>query len=465
MSPKDAIIVGGGISGLAVAHRLKAAGRDILLLEKGKRLGGAVLTRKTSGFLIDCGPNSTLETSSEIHDFVDGLGLADERVYANSEAKKRYILKNGKLQALPASPPAFFASKLFSARAKFRLLAEPFIKPAPEENEETIAEFVERRLGREFLDYAINPFVAGVYAGDPKKLSVQSAVRKVYALERDYGSLIRGAIKGAKARKARGDVEKTKAQLFSFRGGMSVLTDRLAEKLGSIIQTNCEMTSVKPLADGGYEVSLRNGAKNVSLETAQIVFATPAHVTAAVLRAFNSNLSAALEEIDYPPVAVVFLGYESKPPGRDLDGFGFLVPEVEQRKILGTIWSSTIFPERAPNGGAALTTFVGGDRQPEIAEKEEAEIVEIVLTELKDILSFRKQPDVVHVHRWQKAIPQYKLGHGKRIAAVEDFEAAHPGLHIAGNFRDGVSLGDCVFNSKALAERCLARSRMLDHRN
>ncbi|MFQ5708594.1 MAG: protoporphyrinogen oxidase, partial [bacterium] len=213
---KDAVIIGGGISGLATAYRLLKSGLDILLLEKSAHIGGAIHTEEFDGFLIDYGPNSTLDTSPRIGGFLKEIGLQDERVAANANAKRRYILKNGQLLPLPMNPPQFVMSRLFSLRAKLRLLREPFISAAPHDQEESIAEFVERRLGREFLDYAINPFIAGVYAGDPCRLSVRSAVSKIYGLEKKYGSLIKGAIKGAKERKKRRESDKTKAQLFSF---------------------------------------------------------------------------------------------------------------------------------------------------------------------------------------------------------------------------------------------------------
>lgn len=453
---KDAVIIGGGISGLSTAYRLKSVGLDVLLLEKSQSTGGTIQTEKIDGFLVDYGPNSTLDTSPKIRQFIEELGLQDERVNANENANRRYILRNGELRPLPMNPPQFLVSSLFSLKAKLRLLAEPFISPAPEDKEETIAEFVERRLGPEFLDYAINPFIAGVYAGDPERLSVRSAVSKIYALEKNYGSLIKGAIKGAKERKKRSEIEKTKAQLFSFRQGMEQLSKALTSKLVNNVEADSEIIKISQATDDyKYEVLYSKGGKRLCAKTKALIFTTPAYITAGYMQPFNASLALYLREIVYPPVAVVFLGFKKNVPCRPLDGFGFLVPKVEKRRILGTIWSSTIFPNRVLDNGIALTTFIGGMRQPELVSRNDKEICKLVLDDLRDIMQLEGQPDVFKIKRWQKAIPQYELGHQKCIDAVEKFETEHPGMFISGNFRSGISVGDCIIQSETVAQRVL----------
>ena len=453
----DAVVIGAGISGLATAYRLRRAGLDILLLEKSSHIGGTIQTEKLDGFIIDYGPNSTLDTSPKISDFIKEIGLQNTRVNANASANRRYILRNGELRPLPMNPPQFIASNLFTFKAKLRLFAEPFISPAPEDKEETISEFVERRLGKEFLDYAINPFVAGVYAGDPSRLSVRSAVAKIYALEKNYGSLIKGAIKGAKERKKRAQSDRTKAQLFSFQQGMGELTKSLGKSLKDKIQTECEIRNVTLPTDSQefYTIDYCKAGQEFTVKTKSLIFAIPSYVTASYLQPFDSFLSSNLQEIVYPPVAMVFLGFKKKVACRALDGFGFLVPKVENRNILGTIWSSTIFPNRAPEDGVALTTFIGGMRQPELVSREDKELCSLVLNDLREIMGLQGQPDVIKIKRWQKAIPQYELGHEQRIEAVKQFETKHPGMFISGNFRSGISVGDCIIQSETLAERVL----------
>jgi len=451
---KDVVVIGGGISGLAIAYRLHRRGGDVRLLEARPEAGGSIRTRRVDDFLVDCGPNSTLETSRAIHDFVDEIGLGDSRIYANERARKRYILRRARLQELPMTPRQFMTSGLFSARAKARLCLEPFIKPAPPEREESVAQFVERRLGREFLDYAINPFIAGVYAGDPARLSVRSAVAKVYALEGKYGSLIKGAIKGARARKQSGETEKTKANLFSFDQGMAELPAAIGRKLGSAVSTGCAVESVSQLpGEAGLRVCYTKDGQSRTVDATAVVLAVPAFVAWQLLDDLAPALTSVLGEIEYPPVAMVFLGFRKPVKCRALDGFGFLVPEVERRKILGTIWSSTLFAGRAPAQGAALTTFVGGARQPKLAILEDDELADVVRGELQEIMGLESEPDLVHVQHWQHAIPQYTLGHARRIEAIERVENEHPGLYISGNFRGGISVGDCIVNSETTAAR------------
>ncbi len=447
-------MIGGGISGLATAFRLKQAGLDVVLLEKSHDLGGAIRTRQLGEFLMDCGPNSTLETSPEIAQFVEAIGLGESRIYANEDASRRYILRDARLHALPMSPAQFVKTPIFSAKGKLRLFAEPFIARRTSDEDETVAAFVQRRVGKEFLDYAINPFTAGVYAGDPGKLSIRSAFAKIYNLEHEYGSLVMGAIKGARARRKLGETAKTKARLFSFKHGMGELIDALGTHLKSNIQTGCTITDIRASEsrEVEYEISGQKNGEDFTVTTDSVVLTTPAAVTSTLLRDLDSQLAADLNAITYPPVAVLFLGFKGPVQCRPLDGFGFLVPEVEKRKILGCIWSSTIFPGRAPEGGAALTIFAGGMRQPEIAGLADAELIDTVLAELGELLDLQTKPDLVEIQRWPRAIPQYELGHQQKMLAVERFEETHPGIFLSGNYRNGISIGDCVLQSGRIAD-------------
>jgi protoporphyrinogen/coproporphyrinogen III oxidase len=384
------------------------------------------------------------------------LGNTADRLYPDKASDNRYIVRGGALYPLPMSPPAFFKSRLWTVAGKLRLLKEPFIGRA--EREETIAEFVERRLGREFLDYAINPFVAGVYAGDPAQLSVRSAFPKLYALEEKYGGLIRGMIGGARERKKRAEVAKDRAKMFAFRNGMQQFPDAIAEHLGMAVQCNCTVTAIGVQPTQGesglsFTVDYTLGGRGSRLEASDIVLAIPAYAAAELLEAHSPTLAEALRGIYYPPVAEVFLGYKAEQCGRSLDGFGFLVPAIEKRKILGTIWSSVLFPGRAPEGHVALTTFVGGSRQPEMLKLPDAELLNAVRGELDVLMAVRGEPAFAKVIRWERAIPQYNLGHGKIMAMVDALEASHPGLVVCSNYRGGIAVGDCVRNGREAAER------------
>jgi oxygen-dependent protoporphyrinogen oxidase len=362
-------------------------------------------TLQEDGWLVETGPNSALETTPVFNEMFELLGITVERLYADAASNKRYILRNGQLHALPMSPPSFLKTKLWSVPAKLRLLKEPFVGRA--DREETIAEFVERRLGREFLDYAINPFVAGVYAGNPEQLSVRSAFPKLYALEEKYGGLIKGMIGGARERKRRAEVAKDRAQMFSFAGGMQTFPDAVARDLGMAVQCGCDVTRLMVRQKGTdgrppFSVEYTLAGKSSILEADAVVLAVPAQSAAWLLTPHAPALASQLQSIYYPPVAEVFLGYRAEQCSRPLDGFGYLIPAVERRSILGTIWSSSLFPARAPEGHIALTTFVGGSRQPELVSLPEEKLA-TVRSELEALMGVSGKA-YQRVMRWEKAI-------------------------------------------------------------
>lgn len=448
----DVAILGAGISGLAAAFFLKRKGRSVCVIEKNAHTGGAIRSERREGFLIEYGPNSTLDTTPLLHELFSGLQIADQLEYANDRAKNRYIVRNGRLNTLPLSPPAFIKSKLFSASAKFRLLKEPFVRPAPPEADESLADFVRRRLGQEFLDYAINPFVAGVYAGKPETLSVQSAFPKLHRLVQEYGSLIKGAVLGAKKRRKSAETSKSSARLLSFKEGLQTVVNALERELSGSIFSGSNIESVRR-RDNFFEIDFRNGSQIWQLIVPSLLFTIPAHQYAFLPLEFEFPLLHEFQNIYYPPVAMVYFGYKNQPPGVPLDGFGFLVPEKENRQILGTIWSSTIFSNRAPRGGVALTTFVGGSRQPENALLPEEKLIDLVRRDIQELMGIREKPDLIVVRKWEKAIPQYRLGHRQIMENIDRFEQQTPGLFISGNFRGGISVSDCIKQSHLMSER------------
>ncbi|MEK6650606.1 MAG: protoporphyrinogen oxidase [Bacteroidota bacterium] len=444
----DVAVVGGGITGLATAWWLRKRGFEVLVLDQAEEPGGTMRTVSDAGWLIETGPNSALETTPLFQVLFEDLGLSGEVVYGNASANKRFILRDGRLHVLPMSAPAFLGSKLWSTAGKVRLLLEPFIGRAS--SEETIAQFVRRRLGREFLDYAINPFVAGVYAGDPEQLSVQAAFPKLHALEREYGSLIVGQIRGARKRARRAEQSKDRARLFSFRGGMQTLPKSLADKLGTAYRGNAKVESVQAYGQG-YMLDLGDGRGRIMARC--VVTAAPTRQTGRLLQDLEPSIAPLLESIPYPPVAEVFLGFHRDAVSHPLDGFGFLVPTVERRRILGTLWSSTLFPGRAPEGHVALTTFVGGSRQPLLAGLPDDQLLDAVIGDLSAVLGISADPVYRRIIRWDRAIPQYGLGHLSIVDRVRAVEGRLPGLFVSGNFIGGISVGDCVMQSERTADR------------
>ncbi|MDZ7766064.1 MAG: protoporphyrinogen oxidase [Melioribacteraceae bacterium] len=418
-----------------------------IYLEAKSEPGGAMETITKDGFTIDFGPNSGLETTPLISKLAEDIGLKDQMIYANEESNKRYILRNGKLHPLPTSPPAFIKTKLFSTKAKLRVMGEPFIGKSNDGYYQSIAQFVQRRLGKEFLDYAIDPFVSGVFAGDPHKLSVKSAFPKLYRLEEVYGGLVKGMIKGAKERKQRNEESKQSAKMFSFIDGMQSFPKAIAQKFDTKIEYDTKIEIISKSANG-YEITYDVNGESKSL-TGDILLSTiPVHKAANYFSKFDKDFVQHANDIFYPPVLVLYLGYKKEQIKRDLDGFGFLIPSKMKKNFLGAIWSSTIFKNRAPEGYASFTLFVGGARKPNLFEEPTEKIVDRAIKEFSEIMNIESKPELKEYREWHKAIPQYNLGYIEHENYFDKFEKENPGIFLSGNYRGGISVGDCVKNSE-----------------
>ena len=427
---------------MTAAFLLKNKNFEVVLFDKSEAVGGNIRSVSDEGFLIEQGPNSLLK-SPRLVDLIESLGLRGEVLAAKDSAKKRYVLRDGKLKALPMSILKMATDDYFSAKAKMRLLKEPFVKSKAAETE-SVAEFFERRLGKEIVERAADPFIAGIYAGKPENLSIKSAFPRLYELEKIYGSLLVGMLR-SKNEKPPKDFPRT----FSFKNGVQSLTDKLAENLSKSVKTNTTIERIEKLENGKWRV-----VSDLYQEVFDaLIISTPAESAANLIENLDAKLSAKLTEIYYPPVALVYFGVKSETIGAKLDGFGFLIPSGEKRKILGTVWNSAVFDGRAPNGFELLTTFVGGARNAEIFEKSDEEIFETVYAELKNILNLREPPVFRRITRWRKAIPQYNVGYDKIETAIENFENENAGIFFCSNFYKGISVGDCVKNAYALAER------------
>ncbi len=444
---KRVAIIGGGITGLTAAFRLQQQGIPATLFETANRVGGVIQTVRDGEYLAECGPNTILETSPLIGEMIADLGLEGRRIYSSEQAEKRYIVRNKRLVSLPGSPLSFLATSLFSFRAKARLMAEPFIRRAPADEEESLAKFVRRRIGREFLDYAINPFVAGVYAGAPETLSVREAFPKLHALEQRYGSLILGQILGARARKRERGVSKKNAPKFSFDQGLGTLTDALGQRLKKQIRTDQAIS----------EITRQNDSWSLDQagEYSGVLLALPAFRMAELQLTCESKpvSLAMLGDIHYAPVASVVLGFHRQDVEHSLDGFGALNPEVEQLHSLGTIFSSSLFPGRAPLGQVLLTSYVGGLRAPHLVSKTPDELCGLVMDDLKTVLGVNGEPTYRHVFVHRRAIPQYDIGYGRFKTFMNDLEKSVSGLFFAGHCRDGVSLMDSIVSGHEAAGR------------
>lgn len=448
------VIVGAGITGLTVAYWLKKEGINAKIIEADSEVGGNIKTISHNGFVFDTGPNSGLETTPLISQLVNELNLNDEFIYANKKANKRYILRDGVLHPLPLNPKEFLTTKLFSTKGKARVLMEPFIGKSKDGYYQSVAQFVRRRLGEEFLDYAINPFVSGVFAGDPENLSVKSAFPKLYRLEEVYGGLFKGMIKGAKERKKRAEKSKQEAAMFSFRSGMSALIRALKEKLNDQIMVNNKVINLDQKEDH-YILKILHNDNLINLETRTVLFTIPAYAVAEILKDKDGVLFNHLSTIYYPKVLVLNLIYKKEKIGQPLDGFGFLIPEKEKKKFLGAIWNSAIFPNRGNDDFASFTLFVGGARQSNLVNNKIDDLIKTVVDEFEEIMGIQDKPVSINYKLWERAIPQYSLGYIEKERAMDRFEKNYPGVFLGGNYRGGISVGDCIKNSKIHSERII----------
>jgi len=446
-------IIGAGITGLTTAYLLKKQGISVAIYEAAVEPGGAMKTHREDGWLAESGPNTIMARSQKLLDLMDELGLSSELVFANDQASKRFIVRNGKPMSMPTSLYDFITTDLFSMQAKLRLLKEPFVDKWEDRYEENLAHFVERRLGIEFLDYAINPFVAGVYAGDPEHLSVKHAFEKLYQLEQDYGSLIWGQIRGTNERKKREDVPKTESKLFSFKKGNQQLPYALSRKLNSELLLNHQIDGLSQQSDG-WGIKGKSLKGRFEHKHKAIIYTAPIHAIKNIIFTADTQINHELfEEVTYPPISVISLGFNAVHIAHELDGFGMLIPRKEEFNILGTLFNSTLFPNRAPEGQVLLTTFVGGMRNPDLAGLPMDELRELVITDLDELLGVIGGPVFEYHKYWPKSIPQYDVGYGKVLEKFRQIEKQCSGFIFAGNYRYGISVSDCLNSGFTVAER------------
>jgi len=450
---KSVAIIGAGITGLSAAFYLKRKGVPVTVYESSNRVGGVIQSLQKDGYLAEFGPNTILETSPKIGQLVRDAGLESRRLDPAPGAEARYVVRYKRLIAMPSSPLGFFTTQLFTARAKLAVLREAFVPARKDGKEESIGEFVVRRLGREFLDQAIDALVAGVYAGDPNKLSVQQAFPKLGQLEARYGSLIKGQILGARERKKRGEVAKDRAAKFSFDNGLQVLPETLSERLGDAVRLNAAIAGLAQTGRG-WLLELRERGEKTSFEHDAVIYAGTAFKLAELKLESEAPLNfSRFAEIRYPPVASVVLGFRREDVAHPCEGFGMLIPKVEGFKILGTIFSSSLFPNRAPKGHLTLTSYIGGERYPDLAMLPAEKLFELTYEDLRVLLGVKGKPTFQHAVFYPRAIPQYNVGYGRYKELMTEIEARAPGLFLAGHYRDGVSLSDSIVSGCNVADR------------
>lgn len=461
---QQVLIIGGGISGLSTAWLLekqaKARGLSlaIRLLEQESHPGGKIKSVRESGFLCEWGPNGFLDSKPQTLELCAALGIADRLHRSNDNARKRFIFTGGQLHRLPENGPAFLRSGLISWPGKLRLLWEPFAA-APPGGDESLAAFGRRRLGDEALRKLIAPMASGIFAGDPETMSLVSCFPRIAELEREYGGLFRAMIALAKKKKQErkeGKVSSSAAgpggTLTSFKEGIQFLTDTLAAQLGGQISTGAAVASITR-ANGSWEVTTIDGT---TLQADLVITAAPAYAVASMLETVDAALVDTLRQILYSTLSVVCCGFQTAGLGHPLDGFGYLIPREEGRTALGTLWDSSMFEQRAPTGMALLRSMAGGASRPELFELSDVELLQGIRNDLQAAMGITATPSFSRVIRHRQAIPQYTVGHGKRLEQIEARLSCLPGLLLTGNAFKGVGLNDCVAASHATVERALA---------
>jgi len=440
------VVIGAGISGLTAAWRLKRQGRPVVVVDGAAEAGGVMRSRVRDGFLCEEGPNS-FQTSPELLELIREAGLEPELVTADARLP-RFIYYRGRLERAPMSPGALLSTPLLSLREKVRALREPWIESAARQDE-SLADFVTRRFGAPVLRNFVAPFVSGIYAGDAARLSARAVFPQLVEWERKHGSVLRGLIGSAR----RAPKPRAARLLASFRGGLQTLPRALAAGLGEgALRLG---TQADALRSESGKLTLRvctpSGAEE--LQAKAVILAAPAYRAAEIVRPLSADLAEELGGIDYPPLASVCIAFRSSEVPRPLDGFGFLAPRGEGLRALGCIWSSSLFPGRAPEGSALLTLFLGGATDPGVAAMTDDAVAEQVRRDLAAALGIRAAGRVVKIGRLERAIPQYALGHPARVDRIEAELRRVPGLYLAGNYLRGVSIGDCVKEAGELAAR------------
>jgi oxygen-dependent protoporphyrinogen oxidase len=446
-------VLGGGVTGLTAAWRLTRAGHDVRLFESSSRLGGSVRTDRADGWLVEAGPNA-MQESPEVASLLGDLGLVEERIVAAPEARNRYIVRNGELVALPAPSDVagLVSSPLLSFGSKLKITTEAARSPRARTEDVSVADLVREHFGAEILERFVQPFIGGIYAGDAERLSAKHAFPMIWEAERSTGSLVRAALEASKRRKALG---LPPSSLVSFRDGLQALPDALAGRLGrDSFEMDAEVRAVKRGNGARWRVTWEGPKGEKSAQFDSVVAALPAWALAKLeIGGAGKRPLSGLAGVEHPPVASVFLGFRRDRVRHALDGFGALAPRSEKRSVLGVIFSSTLFPGRAPAGHVALTAFAGGALQGEIARLPARELKALVRADLRDLLGAEGPPAFERHVLWKRAIPQYNLGYGGHLEALAKCEDDHPGLHIGGNARDGISLAECILSGAALAKR------------
>lgn len=452
----DVVVIGAGLTGLSAGHTLlKNSSLEFILLEEKDRAGGQIRTHYCDGFTYEEGPNtgiiSTVEAAELFEDFPHLLQTA------RAEAKRRLILKEGKFRPLPSGLVSALTTELFTWKDKLRILGEPF-RAKGSDPYESVASLVYRRLGKSYYTYAVNPFVGGIYAGDPDKLVTKYALPKLYALEEEHGSFIRGAIALSRKHKTAREKKATK-EVFSAVGGLSALTDAIADELIADNKLHLGAKGIKVFYDDNHKlwhISYTYGSEEIHLEARGVLFTIGTEELSHTL--MEDVDFSAITSMRYAPVVQVAVGY-NRIGYTNFDAFGGLIPSCEDREVLGILNPSASFDNRCPKGGLLLSVFLGGMRSPELIEQSDEYILALVKDRLHRFMGIVQVPDLIHIFRHQRAIPQYEASSATRFEWIKSMERRYAGLALGGNMLGGIGMSDRIKQGVELANRFIRNSK------
>jgi len=447
-------VVGGGIAGLSLGFHLMRHGVAVRVVEGAARPGGNIRTEERDGYRCEWGPNGFLDSSPPTIRLVDALGLQDELAPSSDATRVRWIVRDGRLRRLPAKPQQLLASDVLSLKGRLRVLAEPLQAARRDDADESVFDFARRRIGAEAAEVLVDAMVTGIYAGDPRRLSLEAAFPRLRALEREHGGLLRGMLALRKEKRggraaAHGSALGPAGVLTSFDTGMETLVQALAGVLGENLTCDTRLTRLERTASG-WRLEFEQGAP---LTAEQVVLACPAWVAAPLLHGLDADLAERVSAIPSAPVAVVCTGWAERDVARVERGFGFLVPGREQSPVLGTLFDSWAFPNRAPQGRVLWRTLLGGARAAAVLDLEDPALVNHTLRALEKWLGLRATPEMVRVVRHPRGIPQYPVGHAREVARIDARLERQPGLHLTGNCYRGIAMNACIQEAEALAAR------------
>ncbi len=443
---RDVVVIGGGVSGLAAAWQFRKAGVDVCLIEAQRQIGGCTRTERRDGFLLEKGPFNVMARDTAFENLLEDFSDVAPVVTADEAAGKRFIYRNGRILAVPSNPVALLTTPLLGFGSRLRILSSFVVGRRATAREETVEEVATRRFGREVSDTMISAVVAGIFAGDIRKLSLRACFPKVGKIDRENRSLFMGGL-GAyfRAKEARGGQPRRWRGLISIKGGIGALTSAIGERLGPGCVVDRRVDTIRSV-NGGYEISIAEPNGNSgTIACRRLVLAVSAIEAARLLEPLAPEATQIISSIECASLVVLNIGFKAADVGHPMQGYGFLVPHDEQDfPLLGVLWADSVFPQHAPTGHRLIRVFVGGSRDPQAAERSDKELLEIATASLRDLLDIKGPPVLADVCRYPKTIPQYHVGHMEKIDRLDAIIAEHPGLHLIGNYLRGISVNDVI---------------------